>query len=766
MRLTRSASNRVLSCAGLLGLLAACIAVPAHAQQPAPAPAAAAQQPAAQPSGPSGKVPPGVRLESQMPAAGAPRPFDFPRPATKLLPNGLEMFVVSRTRQPAVSITLLIPSAGTFFDPPGKTGLASLAAAVIPEGTTHRSAQEIAEAIDFVGGSLNTGAEGDGANVTITVVKKDFLLAMDLLSDVVMHPVFQPDEVERKRRQTLSNLEVESADPGYLAQVVAARVLYGMHPYGLPEDGTADSVRAITPDDLREFQRARYVPQGSFLSIAGDVTPDEAFAAAEKFLGAWGGVAPAFTAPAIPEAPAGLRFVLVDKPDAVQTQIRASRAAIPRNNPDYLSLFVANRVFGGGENSRLNASIRQKKGLTYGAYSQLSGRARAGSLSAGLSTRTETTLEALRMLLDLMGQMGTGDVTPEELRFAKDYLSGAFPMQSETPEQVAGRILSLSLYGLPADYYQRYRENLQAVTAAQVKALAAQYFGASKLSIVMVGNVGAFREALKKAYPDAHVEELAATGLDLLAPDLRRKLTSPSPDAGVPAATPEALEEGRALLAAAAKTAGGAALAGIKTVDVAAQGKLYQQAGDADVELHLQVSYPDHMRLEMRLPQATLTQGFDGTVGWLLFPGGPGGRSVSEVPPDAVSEFRRSVLLTGGVGIVNAAQAGKLELQYLGEEEVEGKQTRAVLWRGPSGPVRLYVDVGSHFLVAARFISGSPQGPAETLQMWDDYRGVEGVQFPFHTVTYQNGVRHSEIFVQQVRINQPMEPSLFVKPGF
>ncbi|HKM89772.1 MAG TPA: pitrilysin family protein [Candidatus Acidoferrales bacterium] len=754
--------KRFLARACTSSLLAACFALPARAQQPAPSPAApaAAQEPAPQPSSPLGKVPPGVHLQSQMPAAAAPRPFDFPRPATKLLPNGLEVFVVPRNRQPAVSITLLIPFAGSFFDPPGKTGLASLAAAVLPEGTTHRSAQEIAEAIDFVGGSLTTGAEGDAANVTVTVMKKDFLLAMDLLSDVVLHPIFQPQEVERKRRQTLSNLEVESVDPGYLTQVVSARVLYGLHPYGMPEDGTADSVKAIAPDDLHDFQKARYVPQGSFLSIAGDVTPDEAFAAAQKFLGDWAGVAPAFTAPAIPAASSGLRFVLVDKPDSVQTQIRASRAAIPRNSPDYLPLFVANRVFGGGENSRLNASIRQKKGLTYGAYSQLAGRARAGSLSAGLSTRTETTLEALHLLLDLMSQMSSGDVSPDELRFAKDYLAGAFPMQSETPEQVAGRILSLSLYGLPADYFQHYRENLQAVSAVQVKALAAQYFGASNLSIVMVGNVGAFREALKKAYPGARIEEVAVADLDLLAPALRRKLSSPSPDAGVPAPTPETLDEGRALLASAAKTAGGEALAGIKSVDVTAQGKLYQQSGDADVELHLQVSYPDHMRLDMKLPEASVTQGFDGTVGWLQFPGG-----VSEVSPDAVSEFRRSILLTGAVGIVNAAQAGTLEVQFLGEEEVEGKQTRAALWRGPSGPVRLYVDIGSHFLVAARFLSGSPHGPAETLQTWDDYRDVEGVQFPFHTVTYQNGVRHSEIFVQQVRLNQPMDASLFAKPG-
>jgi len=751
--------------AWLPGLLALALALPARSQQqPQPdktaaqsAAPAAAQQP---PGQTAGKLPPGVRLEAQMPPPAAPRPFDFPRAATRVMNNGLEVFVVSRDRQPEVTITLLIPSAGAFFDPPGKAGLAGLTADVITEGTARRTAQQIAEAIDFVGGSLSTGAESDAATVSVTVMKKDFLLAMDLLSDVVLHPSFEPQEIERKRRQVLSNLEVEAADPGYLAQAVAARALFGQNPYGAPEDGTVDSVKSITRDDLTEFQKSRYVPRGSFLSIAGDVTADEAFAAAEKFLGDWAGIAPEFTAPAIPDPPSALRFVLVDKPDAVQTQIRVSRLGIPRNNPDYPALFLANRVFGGGENSRLNASIRQQKGLTYGAYALLASRARAGGLSAGLSTRTDSTVEALRLLLELMGQMGTGNVSADELRFAKDYLIGAFPMQSETPEQVAGRILSLPLYGLPADYYQHYRENLQAVSAAQVNAMAAKYFGDSNLSVVLVGNVAAFHDALKQAYPGAPMEEIRASELDLLAANMRRKPSGSNPEAGAGPATPESLEQGRALLATAAKSAGGDALAGIKTVDVAAQGKLYQQTGNADVALHLQVSYPDHMRLEMKLPNAELAQGFDGAVGWLQYPGG-----VSEVAPDALSEFRRSILLTGGIGILSEASGGTVEVQYLGEEQVQGKKTIAALWRGPSGAVRLLLDPDTHLLYAARFISGGPQGAAETLQVWDDYRAVDGVQFPFHSVTYQDGVRHSEIFVQQVRFNQPMDAALFAKPG-
>ena len=166
------------------------------------------------------------------------------------------------------------------------------------------------------------------------------------------------------------------------------------------------------------------------------------------------------------------------------------------------------------------------------------------------------------------------------------------------------------------------------------------------------------------------------------------------------------------------------------------------------------------MRLDMKLPVASLTQGFDGAVGWLQYPGG-----ISEVPPDAVSEFRRSILLTGGIGIINAARTGTIEVQLLGEEDVQGKKTIAALWRGPSGAVRLHLDAETHLLYAARFFSAGPQGTAETLQVWDDYRAVDGVQFPFHTVTYQDGARHSEIFVQQVRFNQTMDAALFTKPA-
>ena len=233
----------------------------------------------------AGEIPPGTTLSAQMPGAGVPRPFVFPRAISKTLANGLRVFVVPGGRQPAVTIRLVIPSAGAVRDPREEPGVASMAASMLTQGTATRSAQQIAEAIDFVGGSLSADASSDATSVTATVVKKDFSLAFELLSDIVLHPAFEKAELDRRREQLLSSLNVEYADASYLADVVFSRAVYGQHPYGWPEEGTPDTAKKLEREDLIRFQKQNYVPRGALLAIAGDVTPEEAFAAAEKFLG-------------------------------------------------------------------------------------------------------------------------------------------------------------------------------------------------------------------------------------------------------------------------------------------------------------------------------------------------------------------------------------------------------------------------------------------------------------------------------------------------
>ncbi|MHB8486540.1 MAG: M16 family metallopeptidase, partial [Candidatus Acidiferrales bacterium] len=284
----------------------------------------------------TGIVPPGVKLVPEMPA-GQPRSvFHFPSAATRTLSNGLRVFVVTDHRQPAVAVRLVLMSAGAIHDPAATPGIASMTADMLTQGTTTRSAQQFAEAIDFVGGHIDAGAGDDATSASLTVVSRDLDLGMDLLSDAVLHPAFAQEELERQRQQTLSALRVNYSDPSFLASAVFDRTVYGSSPYGLPGDGTPETVAKITRDDLMKFHDGNYAPDDALIAFSGDVTPERAFALAEKYFGAWQKKEIPQEEMAAPAPTTGLHFIVIDKPDAVQTQIRVGKLGIPRNNPDYI----------------------------------------------------------------------------------------------------------------------------------------------------------------------------------------------------------------------------------------------------------------------------------------------------------------------------------------------------------------------------------------------------------------------------------------------
>jgi zinc protease len=476
----------------------------------------------------TGAVPPGVKLVPEMPTSGAPTQFHFPQAATKTLANGLRVFVVTDHSEPAVAARLVTMSAGSTKDPKGMPGVAQMTANLLTQGTAKRSARDIAEAIDFIGGSLEASASADATDVSLDVVKKDLPAGLDLMSDIVLHPAFSAEELDRQRQQLLSNLTVQYSDPDYLASAVFSRAVYGSSPYGWPAEGTPGTVKMLDPETLRKFHDANYAPNQSLLAFAGDITPEEAFAAAEKYFGAWTKIDVASAVPSAPESFSGMHIWLIDKPDATQTQIRAGKLGIRRGDPDYIPVVVTNRIFGGGYNSRLNTEVRVKKGLTYGAFSSFNPHRSAGSFSVSTFTRTAATVEAAKLVVDLIAKMSTGDVTPQEMDFARDYLAGVYPIQSETAEQVANRVLSVAAFGLPADYNSTYPDKIRSVMSAQVRDMAQRYLSAKNLDLVLAGNIGAFRESLKKTFPNAKYEEISLDQVDLLAPDLRKAKQAPA----------------------------------------------------------------------------------------------------------------------------------------------------------------------------------------------------------------------------------------------
>ena len=727
------------------------------AQETATAPATSRGQSEASdrpPQKASGIIPPGVKLAAQMPAAGAPRPFEFPKAASKTLTNGLRVFVVTDHREPAVAARLVLLSAGSIKDPSSMPGVAQMTAALLTQGTEKRSAREIAETIDFLGGTLQATADRDGTTVTLDVVKKDLGTGMDLMSDAVLHPAFAPDELDRQRQQVLSSLQVQYADPNYLATLVFARVLYGNSAYGLPEAGTPRSVQEFRRDDFVKFHDANYAPNGALLAFAGDITPDEAFAITEKYFGLWQKTSVAADIPAPGSLTTGQHIWLLDKPDAVQTQIRLGKFSIRRSDPDYLPLEVTNHIFGGSYNSRLNTEVRIKKGLTYDASSSLNAHRYAGSLSVNTFTRTETTVEALKLVMNLLGGMANGEITQQELNFARDYLAGVYPISSETAEQVADRVLIAAAFELPADYNQTYPAKVRAMSLDQVQATARKYFTARDLDIVLAGNVGAFRDSLKKEFPDAQFVEIPFDQIDLVSPDLRAAKQESV------VASPESLAQGQQILMAAAQAAGGDSLRSVATLGFSESGKIYNPSGDQPLQVNWQVAYPDRSYGQVSLGSVNILQICNGSSSWLKFPDNV--RDTTNV----IGEFKRGIaLFGGGWGIYQQVLAGNVSGQALGEELIGDKKTLGVAVQLPFAALNLYFDPDSHLLVAARYQSKGEEGDVENEQHWSDYRNVDGRQFAFATETNRKGLKLFDSMVESVKINPVVDPAIFTKPA-
>jgi zinc protease len=461
----------------------------------------------------------GIWPADSPPAPLAARQVHFPAYETRVLPNGLQVVVVLHHEQPAVSARLLV-RAGSAYDPPGKAGVASLVSSLLDQGTKTRDAETIADTIDSIGGALGTGAGNDLTFVNVVVMKDSFGFGIELLSDVARNPAFANEEIDRQRQQSLSGMRVRYEDPDYVADTVFDRLVYGFHPYGTPSGGTPESIRSITRADLETFHRQYFLPNNSILAIVGDVAAAEAFDTATKVFANWEqGESPM---PVLAEPPSPTRRVIVvNKADAVQTEIRVGHIAVPRKHPDYMSLNMAIKILGGEGGNRLHRVLRTDRGLTYGAEADMITLKRSGNVVADTDTRSETTAEALRLMVDEFSRLQRDRVNSRELADAQAYLSGSFPLTIETPDAIAMQVLNAVFYELPLDELLSYRERVNAVTPDDIQRVAQGYVRPDRLSVVLVGNAAAFVDQLAGVgFEKFEVVDLQ--DLDLTRADFRR----------------------------------------------------------------------------------------------------------------------------------------------------------------------------------------------------------------------------------------------------
>lgn len=447
------------------------------------------------------------------------RPFDFPSYELRTLPNGLQVLFVPQHEQPSVSFRMIV-RAGTMQEPEDKPGVASFVAALLNQGTMHRTASEIADTIDSAGGLLGVGSGAEVTFVQGAVVKDRTDLALDLMAEIVRSPSFPEQEVTFAKQQALSALQVGYDDPDYLASAAFARLVFGLHPYGRPGQGTPESIPRITRDDLVEFHRTWFVPNNAIMAVVGDLTAAEAFAAVERAFGDWERRdVPQIVIPAPP--PPRRRIVVLDRPGSAQTEIRAGHLAIERTHPDYIALDLAVRILGGEGANRLFGVLRSDRGLTYGASADLRSYRESGVIVAETDTRTSATGETLRLMVGEFERLQRELVHPAELRGAQDFMAGNFPLTLETSSAIAEQVLVRLFFGQDPAEIETYLERVAKVTVADIQRVAKQWIRPEDLTIVLVGDAATFVDQLD-AVGFGDYERIPISQLDLDSPSLRR----------------------------------------------------------------------------------------------------------------------------------------------------------------------------------------------------------------------------------------------------
>jgi zinc protease len=497
-----------------MGIALACgVSACATAPKPQPTETAANTQVTVEQTAPTKVAPP---------ASSAARDIAFPPIQHETLDNGLTIDVVAHKQLPIVSIELVIQS-GSASDPADLPGLASTVADMLREGTLKKKGAQYAEAVEFLGASLHTSAGQETLRIGISALSEHFDAALALLAEAALTPAFDQGELTKLKKRTLDDLKLKKDRPVWLARRELAKALYGAHPYARI-DTTEPAVKKLARTHLTSFHQTHFAPNNAFLVVVGDVQEEQVKASAKKLFGAWKKRALTEPTYAAPPTQTTREIVVVDRPASVQSQIVIGNLALKRNDPHFIPLMVANQVLGGSAASRLFMDLREKRSLTYGAYSRLDETVDIGSFRASAAVRTEVTDAAMAGFFEHLDRIVKEPPPAEELESAHRFLADSFPLAIETADRIADLVADLRVYGLPENYWDTFRSNIRKVTAQESLTAAQTFIHPDKAVVVVVGRAADIAPALAKLGP---VRVVDADG-------------NPLTNAGTPAATPPA----------------------------------------------------------------------------------------------------------------------------------------------------------------------------------------------------------------------------------
>ena len=434
-------------------------------------------------------------FRSQAPAPLPSMPIVIPTSHETVLSNGLRVVVVEDSRLPLVSYRLALPI-GSSYDPPGLPGLTDLLAGLLPEGTESKSSREIADEVARVGASLSAGANSDYTIVAASALKQFGDQVLDLTAEVMLQPTFPENEVELAKQNTKESLRQQRAQPSFLASERVSRVMYGDHPYAIVAP-TPESIDRSSRNDFVSFHQQYFVPNNAVFLVVGDVSYSKVVSRLESLFSTWNRGEPLSTQFPAPPVRTKRTAYLVDRPGSAQSNIVIANSAITRTSPDYFPLLLMHTIFGATASSRLFMNLREEKGYTYGAYSNLDARRTAGTFRSTAEVRTPVTGDSLKEFFYELGRIRNEPVSQKEINDAKSYLTGVFPIRLETQEGLIDQLVQIKMLNLPDNYLETYRDEVQAVTIEEIQRVANKYVRPDEAALVVVGDGAAVLDQIR-----------------------------------------------------------------------------------------------------------------------------------------------------------------------------------------------------------------------------------------------------------------------------
>ena len=674
-----------------------------------------------------------------------------PAPERYALPNGITVFLLEDHELPFVNASAII-RVGDRWEPADKAGLAGIAASVMRTGgTPTRNGDQLDDELDRLAASVEIGSGTGSSNAGISVLKEDSERGFTILADVLQHPSFPQDKIDLELLQIRDGISRRNDEAPSIHGRELRNLIYGKNgPYTRQEEyATLDN---ITRDDLIAWHKRYYQPENVILGVWGDFRSADMKTLINRTLGAWAkGGNPKPVAPTVDRAAVKPGVYFVEKDDVNQTQVGMALLLGQQSDPDYPALSVMTTVLGGGFSSRLFSKVRTQMGLAYAASAGYgAGSDYPGMWQASVRTKSETTAKATEAMQAEVATIAKTEVTDAELQFAKDSIIKGAAFDNDSTGKIIRRLMGYEYYGLPANFLETYRANVEKTTKADVLRVAKQYLGdPSRFVMLVLGNSKSFDKPLttfgKVSNVDISIPEPAASSKPAAA-----------------AVSPDAEGRGKVLLARAKQTHGGAKLDSIHDVTGNTVTKIKTPQGDVELQSVVSANLDNGKSLsKIQSPVGEIVQGFDGQTMWAKTPQG-----LQNAPASAVTQAR-SAASRQNIVLLRTFDKPGVSVAATGPETVSGRSLEGVrmTYDATKEATTLFIDPATGQLAAKRYQGVLTGAPAELTEIYSNYQTVDGILLPMTSAVLQNGQTAAESTISGMKLNTGLADSIFLKPA-